>query len=166
MSIILTIKGQTIEFPSSAASPNWAPGVIEFAQAVEEAINSIAGAFDVSPQVQNIDASNPATNVDITNLVFPVSDVQGVTIFYAVYRQTDESSLGAGDDQAVNEAGQLELSYNNGSGVWEFTRTGVGDAMIDFDVTNTGQVRYSTQALTGINHTGRITFRALSVLNS
>ena len=158
MSVKLTIQGQTIEFPVSGDPADWGPAVTEFAQAVEEAINSISGAFDVAPQVQSIDASNPATNVDVTGLIFPPTDVQGSTIFYAVYRQTDSVS--------VSEAGQLEVVYNNGSGTFDFTRTGVGDAFIDFDITNTGQVRYTTSTLAGINHTGRITFRALSVLQS
>lgn len=158
MSVKITIRGQVIDFPVSGDSPDWGPAVTEFAQAVEDAINSISGAFDVAPQVQSIDASNPGTNIEVTGLIFPPTDVQGTTIFYAVYRQTDSVS--------ASEAGQLEIVYDNGSGTFNFTRTGVGDAFIDFDITNTGQIRYTTQTLAGINHTGRITFRALSVLQS
>jgi hypothetical protein len=37
MSVRITIGSQVIEFPSSGADPNWAPAVIDFAQAVETA---------------------------------------------------------------------------------------------------------------------------------
>jgi len=166
MSVKITIKGRTVDFPVSGDSPDWGPAVTEFAQSVEEAINSVAGTFDVAPQIQIIDASNPGTNVIIDNLLFPPTDVQGATIYYAVYRKTDETTLGSADNVSVSEAGQLVISYNEGSGVFEMSRQGSGDASIEFDITNTGQIRFTTSTLTGINHTGYISYRALSVLNS
>jgi hypothetical protein len=162
----INIKGTILELPDSASSPNWAPNVVEFFKLVADAINGISGAFDVAPQTFNIDAFNNATDEDIQGLLFPPSDVRSSVIIYAVYRETEETTLGQGDNQAVSEAGTLEIVYNDSTGLWSMTRMGVEDAMIDFGIDSNGQVTFSTQALTGINHTGIITFRALAVLNT
>jgi len=164
---IITIKGTPIEFPSSGASPNWSPAVIEAVEALADAVNSVSATYDVSPQVQNIDANNNSTNVNISNLNFPASDVRSATIFYAVNRVTQDS--GPPDGEEVVEAGTLEINYNASRPVsmkWELIRTGGGDGKITFTITDTGQVQFTTTPLTGIDHTGIISFRALAILNS
>ena len=45
-------------------------------------------------------------------------------------------------------------------------RSGQGDANISFSITDLGQVQFTTTALTGIDHTGIISFRALAILNA
>jgi len=163
----LLIKGTPVNFPDSAASPNWAPAVIEAVEALADAVNSITATFDVSPQVQNIDANNSSNNVDINNLNFPATDVRAATVYYSVYRKTEDS--GPPDGQEVTEAGQLEISYNASRPVtqkWELVRTGQSDAFIDFNITDLGQIQFSTTALTGISHTGIISYRAIAILNT
>jgi len=164
---IITIKGTEINIPNSGASPNWAPAIIEAFQALADAVNSVTATFDVAPQVQNIDANNSSTNVDINNLSFPSSDVRAATVYYTVYRKTDNS--GPPDGQEVVEAGTLEINFNDDRAVtekWELVRSGASDASIDFNITDAGQIRFSTTALTGTNHTGIVSYRAISVLNS
>lgn len=167
MSRIL-IKGTPIDLPNSAASPDWSPAILEAFQALADAVNVFTGTFDVAPQAKNIDIYNSSSNIDIDNLVFPPSDVRSVTIFYSVYRKTLESAPAAGDNQELAEGGTLELVYNNtrpSNQKWEVGRMGEGDALIDFNVTDLGQVQFSTTALTGITHTGTVSYRALSILN-
>jgi len=48
----------------------------------------------------------------------------------------------------------------------EIGRSGEGDALVDFIVTDLGQVQFSTQAVSGIDHTGIISYRAISILNT
>lgn len=161
MAVEIIIQNKVIEFPESGASPNWAPAVIAFAQAVEAALASVVGGFDVAPQVQNIDASNPATDVDITNLNFPPVSVRSATIFYAVNRATDSA-------MAV-EGGNLNIVYNANNPAnnkWELAQYKTGEGFITFSITDTGQFQYTTQTLAGANHTGNITFRAVAVLNT
>lgn len=163
----IIIKGTPIEFPSSGASPNWAPAVIEAVEALADAVNAVTATYDVPPQVQNIDANNSSSNVNINNLNFPASDVRAATVYYSVNRITEDS--GPPDGQEVVEAGTLEINYNGSRPVsmkWELIRTGGGDALIDFNITDLGQIQFSTQPLTGINHTGLISFRALAILNT
>jgi len=164
----ITIKGTIIDLPASGSSPNWSPAIIEAFQAIADAVNVFTGTFDVAPQTKNIDIYNSSSNIDIDNLIFPPSDVRAVTIFYTVYRKTDETTLGSADNEEVAETGTLEIVYNNArpsNTKWEIGRMGEGDASIDFNVTDLGQVQFSTTALTGINHTGLISYRAISILN-
>lgn len=166
MAIKLIIQGTPIELPESGASPNWAPGVIEAIQALTAAINGVAGTYDVPPQVQNIDANNPSINVDVNNVVFPFEEVRGATIFYTVYRKTDNS--GPPDGVELAEAGTLQIVFNNSNPVnskWEIQREFVGDGRISFSITDIGQVRFTTEEVTGINHTGLLSFRAIAILN-
>lgn len=161
MSIPLVIAGQVINFPSSAESPDWSPAIIQFAQAVTAALSSAVGPYDVPPQTQNIDASNPGTNVNITSLSFPISQVRSAFIYYAVYRTTSTTT--------AYEAGTLNIVYNPSNPIgmkWEIGQERVGDAQIVFNVTDTGQVQFSTALLGGINHTGRISFNAHSLLQT
>jgi len=163
----LIIKGTPITIPDSAASPNWAPGIIEAFEALTDAVNAVTGSFDVAPQTQNIDANNSSTDVNIDNLNFPTSEVRAATVYYSVYRLTDDS--GPPDGEELSEAGTLEISFNDSrpsTEKWEIVRTYQGDAKITFSVSDLGQIKFSTTALGGINHAGTISFRAISVLNS
>lgn len=163
----IVIKGTTINLPTSGGSPNWAPAVIEAFEALADAVNSVTATYDVPAQAQNIDANNSSSNIDLNNLVFPSADVRAATVYYTVYRKTENS--GPPDGQEVVESGTLEINYNNARPVtekWELVRSGQGEAYIDFNITDLGQIRFSTTALTGINHTGIVSYRAIAILNT
>ncbi len=163
----ITIKGTIINLPASGASPNWAPAIIEAFEALADAVNAVSATFDVAPQAQNIDANNSSTNVDLNNLNFPSSEVRAATIYYTVYRKTDNS--GPPDGQEVSEAGTLEINYNNAYPItqkWEIANVYEGEAFISFSITDLGQISFSTTALSGINHTGIVSYRAITVLNT
>lgn len=164
---MIIIKGTPIQLPDSAASPNWSPAIIEAFQAIADAVNAVTATYDVAPQVQNIDANNSSTNVDINNLTFPSADVRAATVYYSVYRATEDS--GPPDGQEVAEAGTVEIVFNDANPItqkWEIVRMFEGDASITFSVTDLGQIQFSTSPLTGTNHTGIVTYRAIAVLNT
>lgn len=163
----IIIKGTPIDFPNSGTAPNWAPAVIEAVEALADAVNAVTATYDVPPQAQNIDANNSSNNINLNNLNFPATDVRAATVFYSVHRITEDS--GPPDGQEVVEAGTLDINYNASRPVtqkWELVRTGASDALIDFNITDLGQIQFSTQPLTGINHTGIISYRALAILNA
>jgi hypothetical protein len=164
MSVKITIKGTVITLPTSGASPNWSPAIIEAFKAIADAVNSVTGTYDVAPQTQNIDSNNPSSDIELSNLNFPPADVRAATVYYTVYRKT----TGVGR-QEVTEAGTLEISYNDGRASnkkWEIVRSGQGDASINFAISDLGQIRFSTTAITGDNHTGIVSYRAISILNT
>lgn len=158
----IQIGSQLIDFPDSGESPNWAEAMIQFAEAVAEQLSVNSGTYDVSPQSMTIDAYNTATNQDITNLNFPTANVRAAFIYYTVYRTTST------DD--ADEAGQLVIVYNpNNSTGFKWTMTQVrdaGNASISFNVTDTGQVQFTTTALSGSSHAGKIGFFAKAIENA
>lgn len=152
---LITIQGTPVNFPDSSASPNWAPAVIQFAQLVETALASSIGPYDVSPQSFIADAYNPGTNVDLPNLAFPISTVRAAFIRYSVFRTTSTTTN--------YEQGHLLVIYNPSASVgnkWEITRDYIGDGKITFNITDAGQVQFSTTTMGGINHSARIAYAA------
>jgi hypothetical protein len=162
MSVKIIIKGTTITLPSSGASPNWSPAIIEAFKALADAVNAVTGTYDIAPQVQTIDdiPNNQLTSID--NLSFPPLDVRAATIYYTVYRKTNLDE--------VTEAGTLEISYNDKRSVpntkWEMVRMGQSDASIDFSITDLGQVLFTIRPLSGSSHEGKISYRAIAILNT
>jgi hypothetical protein len=153
----IQIGSTTIDFPDSAASPNWSEAVIQFAQTVAEQLNITTGTYDVPSQYFSIDAYNGVSNVDIPALSFPPSAVRAVFIRYSVYRQTSLAN--------VDEAGDIIVVYNPNNSVgykWTMTtgnKTGKGGE-ITFNINDLGQMQFSTTALSGSGHTGKIAFNA------
>jgi len=160
LSTPVTINGTTIQFPTSGDSPNWAPAVTEFAQLVEGALNSFVGPFDIPPQVF-IMTTNANTNVNLPNLAFPTSTVRGAIISYSVYRSTNTVT--------VSQTGELIVNYNPTNPIgnkWEISDSFVGDAQTVFNITDVGQIQFSTTLIAGINYTGTVTYQAKAILQS
>lgn len=162
MAITITIQGTPIDFPSSSESPNWAPALIQFAQLVEGAIQSFAGAFDIPPQFQNIDANDSSTDVLLTNLNFSTGAVRSAFVRYAVWRK---SSL-----TEVVESGTIYLHYNESNPTnnkWEISQERNGSsANISFMIDDSGQVKFTTTTIGGTNHQGKVHFAAQTLAQS
>jgi hypothetical protein len=158
---IITIGSQVINFPNSSASPDWSPAIIQFAKAVSQILNTVSGAFDVPNQTFTIDIYNPGTNIDIPALAFPITQVRAASVNYSVFRQTSTTT--------AYETGIILAVYNPSNppgSAWEFNIQRVGDAQITFNILDSGQVQFTTQTLTGINHVGKISFVASSLLKT
>lgn len=146
--------------PDVNESPNWSEGLVEFFQAVADALESSVGTYDVVPQTFTM-ASNANSNVDITPLSFPTANVQSVLIQYAIYRSTNTNSEA--------EAGQLELVYNamGSTGFkWQMSRSYTGTSTVTFAVNDTGQISFSSTAIAGTGHAGKIIFAAKALQQS
>jgi hypothetical protein len=155
MSVQITIAGTIIDFPTSGTSPDYSQAIVEFAQAVESALQSVAGTYDVSQQSVALDSYNPGSNVDIPNLSFPTSNVRATFIKYSVYRVTNTTNAA--------ESGNMLAVYNTALGTWELQQERVGNASISFTIANNGQVSFSTTAFGGTGHSGTLIYEARSL---
>lgn len=154
----INIQGTIINFPESAQSPNWADPIIQFAEAVAAALQSVAGPFDVPPQIF-VMTSNANTDVSLPSLAFPTSDVRGATIMYTVFRTTTTDT--------AYEEGHIEVVYNPDNPIgnkWDISREYTGDGKITFSITDNGQVQFTSALLPGLNHVGSIGYTAKSLL--
>lgn len=158
MSVIITIQGTPIEFPSTGESPNWAPAVIEFAQATEDALNAAVGLADIPPTV--IPLPNTTVGfIPVTDLEFSNSIVRAGYITYAIIRKSTTTTL--------TEAGNIVVVYNGS--VWTLTRDYVGDADCQFDITSGGNITINIpNAISGTydSANSNISFSATAVLQS
>jgi hypothetical protein len=157
--IPIQIAGTTIQFPSTGQSPIWSPAVIQFAQAVSAALAGIVGPADVAPQTLVLDPYNPGSDIIIPNLTFSTTTVRAAFIRYAVYRQTTT--------QNGSEAGTLTIVYNPNNPInnkWEYDRTYVGNAQVQFSISDQGSVQISTIGFTGIDHVGSLSYVAQALL--
>lgn len=154
MSVQINIKGTLIDFPASGESPNWSPAVIEFAQAVEEALLSVVGPNDIPSQVFNI--LNDNTTIDVTNLSFSTSTVRAAYIKYSII--LTGSSI-------TSEVGNIMVVYNGSS--WEITRDYVGDTNCSFAISSIGQVSITIPVVSGFNSTfSKLSFSAQALQQS
>lgn len=157
---VITISGEDIDFPDSGQSPNWAPAIIRFAELVTQSLNSFAGPYDVSKQVISLN-NDVNTNVDAPLLDFPTSAVRGAFIRYTVYRKSDTTTSVM--------AGNLITVYNpdaSPGNKWDLTNVFSGQNILTFNITDAGQVQYSTTALGGVYAEGTLTYTALAQENS
>ena len=154
MSVIINIKGTQITFPTSGESPDWAPAVVEFAQAVENAILSAVGVYDVPPQAVELTSDN--TTLDITNLNFPTSAVRSAYIKYSLIFFDSLSNC------ISSETGNI-IVYNDET-QWLLTRdyvNSVAETGCDFTITNTptAQLQVIIPVIPGFS-SGKISFSA------
>lgn len=156
MSTTITIGSQIIDFPSSAEEQNWATPVIEFAEAVEAALEGLAGAYDVSPQILDLTSDiNSATDVPL--LTFPTTNVRGAYVKYSLYRDSDTTT--------EVEAGELTAIYNNTLGTWSMSREATGTTNnLTLSITNAGQIQFATTAIGGTYAEGTLSYQATALL--
>lgn len=156
----VTIQGTTINIPNTGSSPVWSTAILEFIQAVADALSGVAGDYDVPPQV--LDLTNEVnTDLNIPKLVFPTTEVRSVIVTYAIYRQSDAEN--------EVETGTIDFVYDSEAGSWIVSREAVGSDRVGvtFNVTNTGQVRISTTAMaSGTYQEGALSYQAKAVLQS
>lgn len=160
MSTPITIQNTVIQFPTTAQSPDWSQALIQFAQAVSGALASVTGAFDVPQQVVNISSSNPASNVVITALNFPPTQVRSAFVTYAVSRSAQSPTTSA------VETGTIIVLYDSTLGQWYLQQDFEGDGQISFSIDATGQMYYTTLQIGSLNHVGALTIMGKAILQN
>jgi hypothetical protein len=150
MSVRLVIGTQVIEFPSSGQNANFAPGIIQFAQAVTDQLSAIASQFDITPRVQilSVDVNN---TIDVDSCVFPSGSVRSFTFTYAIYRVNSTTSF--------SEDGTVVGVYDTLNSIWilqhefEGTRQSSGLPYNTFSMSG-DQLKISTTTIGGTGYDG------------
>lgn len=156
MAVRIVIRGTVIDFPSSGTQASWAAAVDQFAIAVEDALDIAVGQFDIPPQTQTIDAYNSGT-ADITNLLFSNTEVRSATVTITTHRTNTVPSV------EYSEVSTIDIVYNASNPTnnkWEIAREQLGDASINFSISDVGQFSFTTTSIGSGVHTGKLSFSA------
>lgn len=160
----INIGNQVINFPDAGSSPSWAPALIDFAVAVEQALLGIASPFDISPRVQTL-TSDANTNLNIDQVIFPSGSVRGFAFNYAIYRTNAVT--------AVAEKGYVNGVFNTLTSVWDIQHEFNGPRQSDGSCYNTftmsgDQMQLTTVAIGGSydSTNSNISYAATTILVS
>lgn len=153
---IIVIGSTSIDFPNTGSSPIWSEAVIQFAEAVELALSGLVSVGDIPKQTFTLDSShNPGTDITITGFSFSAATVRAGFVKYSVFRSTNTNT--------VYEMGEMDVIFSNANppgSKWELQQQRVSDAQITFVIDDSGQFSFSTTAIPGTGHTGKIVFSA------
>jgi len=157
MSKDLVVNGITYKYPISGDDPGWGEEASDWAEAVTDLLSTFINAGDIIESSISL-VNNQTTFIDVIGLSFDPATVRAASIFYSVYITTDSNE--------VIEAGEMTAAYKDVAGEWVYSQDFIGDAGIEFQITNGGQVQYKTSDITGTNYNSLMKFRAKTTLTT
>ena len=94
---------------------------------------------------------------DVTGLLFDGNIARSAEIKYNVHRQTDVDEFA--------EAGTIRIVYKTTTSTWEIDTTYAGKGWVEFSVTGSGQVQYTSTLMSGTGYQGlmKFTYSVLTV---
>jgi hypothetical protein len=151
VAIELTVAGTPYQYPENREQPGWGEEASAWAAAVTAVLESLNSPGDILTTSAVI-ANNQAVAADINGLQFDPAVVRAAICQYSVARTTDTNEK--------VECGHIYVAYKTQSGTWEYSVVGTASGGIDFSVDPSGQIKYTTDDLTGANYAGSIKFNA------
>ena len=153
MSTTVQIGNKTYVIPDPGEKIGYAEEVTDYLVAIADALASVQGPNDILQSSASL-ANNQTTPAIISGLQFDASDVLSIEVSFIVSREYD---LGA---SVVAESGNIIGSYDGSE--FKISVDSDGDTGVNFDVTNTGQLTYTSSDLTD-HVTSSITFKANTI---
>lgn len=153
MSTTVTVGNKTFEIPDPGEKIGWAEDTTDYLIAVADALATVQGPNDIL-QTSSALANNVTTPTAIPNFLFDTSDVLSIDCDFFITRVFDSGT------STVAESGKIIGSYDGS----EFTISvdSEGDSGITFDITNVGQVTYTSSNLTD-HQSSTIVFKARTI---
>ena len=155
MSITVTIGSDSYIIPTNNQNPGWGEETTDWMVKVSSTLNDNAGVNDKLLTSFNI-ANGQSTAASIIGCVFDIATVKSIQMTYMVIRTKGTNVL--------TETGTLTALWNGVT--WKFGVEKIGDAGMDFDILNSGQVQYFTTNMTDSgSYSGKILYRAKTIDN-
>lgn len=149
----LTVNNIPFNYPSNGDEPGWGGEATLWASEVTKVLSNILGPNDILETSFNI-ANDQTAATDVTGLIFDSGSVRSAIVDYSVYRRSDINISGNA------ETGQMNLLYDNNAGWSLAIGDVVGNSGVNFTVTATGQIQYTSTDIDPLNYIGIIKFRA------
>lgn len=153
MSKTLQIGSDIFEYPEQGTNPGWGEEATAWAEAVTDALKTVQGPNDILLTSAAL-SNNITTFTDIPGFNFDTSDVQSITADAFIIRVYDSGTT------TVTQSATITGNYDGST--FYIAVQSVGDAGMQFNITNAGQVQYKSSDLT--NHTSTtIRFKAKTI---
>jgi len=109
--------------------------------------------------IRRVDILNSqASPVNVTGLVFDKLKVRAAQYFYEILQSTASANL--------QEIGSFFVKYNSASDTWSVHTNQQGDSSgIEFSISSSGQVQYTSGTLAGSGYAGEATFQLVSMMH-
>ena len=153
---ILTIGTENFEIPLQGENGDYGEQLTDFFEAVSNALSTVQQPNDVTVQTAII-LNNQATFADISGFIFDSSQVISINAEGIIKRSTVSPAVSLVEDVIIRG------NFNGSS--WVYSVISQGNAGIEFNITDAGQLQYKTSSITGTSYSGAITFRG-KVFNS
>lgn len=152
----LKVNNTIYNYPDPGTEPGWGNDATEWAKAITEAVDSLAGAGSIV-ETQSIIANNISVATPVAGLQFNSALTKSAIVFYRIFRDTDITT-------PVTEQGELQITLDNTT--WKLSRTiTVGDsAGVLMDIDSVGQVNYTSSNISGSSYEGFIRFKTNYIL--
>ena len=154
MAKLFTINGTSYEFPQNNEDPNWAQDVTAWGEAVTTAIQDLLNASDLIVGSEVI-GNDVVSATPLTDLVFSPDTIRAAHISYSVYRRSDANPTGNYETGIIYTIYDTEGSPGS---LWGIGYNKIGAAGIEFNITDFGQVTYTTSDIDSTGYTGKITY--------
>ena len=152
----LIVNNTPFSYPTSKDEPGWGADATLWACEVTKVLSNILGPNDILETSFNI-VNNQTTVANVTGLIFDSGSVRSAEVDYAIYRRSDLNLSGNA------ETGKMHLIYDNNAG-WSISIGDVvGLAGVNFTITATGQVQYTSTDIDSLNYIGTIKFKATAL---
>jgi FlaG/FlaF family flagellin (archaellin) len=156
MSVTLTINNTPFEYPEPGDQAPWGSGATDWSIEVTRVLNSLSGPSDILETTAIID-NNQTTPQPIGGFFFDPVSVRSFSVQVSIYRVYGTNEI----------AEQLTFNgLNLGASGWQIQADGIGNAGVTLDITNLGQVTYTSSNLTGSPYSGIIRFRGIGILSA
>lgn len=157
MATSVTINGNSYFIAEQSDSSPWGEDLHDLLVALTTIANNTFSTGDIAKTNFTV-ANNQAVAADITGLSFDTAIVRSATITYSAYRSTNINE--------VSEHGQLFITYKSTAATWEIVRFAAGDAELQFTITSSGQLQYTSSNLAGTSYNSLLKFEAKAYLQT
>lgn len=151
----LVVGSEEFEFPvegdNGADSGGYGESVTAWAEAVSTALGTVQQPNDIPVTSASI-LNSQTSAVPILGFSFNTSEVIAIQGDYIVRRSTTSPATN------VVQSGKIEGNFDGTS--WTITHERIGNSGVNFDITGSGQITYTSTNITGSGYEGEIIFKA------
>lgn len=156
MSVAVTINNKTFNIPVPGEDPGWGEDTTGWIEEANKVIASLFGPGDILEASASI-ANDQTTVQTVIGLAFDPGTVRSAVIEYSIYRTSTSTTSGKA------ETGKMEIVYDNNASAgnkWLLSQETTGDSGVVLDITDAGQLEYTSSDIGATGYTGTIKFIA------